>query len=492
MLKLANITKTFGGIKALKGVNLEVAKGEIHAILGENGAGKSTLMKVISGAYQFDDGQIFVNDQEIISNTPQKAKANGVAIIYQEFSLVPDLSVTENLFIHRFSTMRWIDWAALYQEAEQLIQELGFQIDVRQNVSELSVAEQQIVEIAKALSQRVELLILDEPSAVLGSEDVKLLFTMLKTLKKKGVSIIYISHHLEELLTLSDRITILKDGLTIKTVFTEDMTKDQLVTFMVGRELNNLYPSKDQAIVRDQKIDIKSLVTALSGKPISFSVHKGEILGIGGLVGSGRTEVLESLFGASGVRLNKIHLNDTIWSFKAPGESIAAGWAMLPEDRKQKGAILDLSIKDNISLGNLDKITNRWGFINHKQEQEIVQDLVKQLQIKVNDIHQPISALSGGNQQKVILGKWLNLSPQVLLIDEPTRGVDVGARAEIYQIIQSLADSGLYIIMVSSDMEELIGLSDRILVFKSGTLQGELLRADFSEDAILRLAIGAH
>ncbi len=491
MLKLSNITKSFGGIKALKGINLEVEKGEIHALLGENGAGKSTLMKVLSGAYKGDEGHIFFNGEEIINNTPQKSKGHGIAIIYQEFSLVPDLSVTENLFMHRFTSQHWINWPSLYQEANQLIQELGFTIDVKKKVSQLSIAEQQIVEIAKALSQHVQLLILDEPSAVLGPHDVRLLFRMLKALKKKGVSVIYISHHLEELLELSDRITIIKDGYSVNTVITQGTTKEQLVAYMIGRELKDLYPQKHQTVDITQKIEIESLVTVLNPLPISFSIYKGEILGIGGLVGSGRTEVLESLFGASGIRKNKIIANGTAWSFKTPKESILRGWGMLPEDRKHKGGILALSIKDNISLANLSKIANRWGFIDRQKEYRIVSELVEKLKVKLEDINRPISTLSGGNQQKVILGKWLNLSPQVLLIDEPTRGVDVGARAEIYQIIQDLADRGLYILMVSSDVEELMGLSDRVLVFKSGKLQGELIRPDFSEDAILRLAVGA-
>jgi ribose transport system ATP-binding protein len=491
MLQLKNIKKSFGGVQALKGVDLYVEHGEIHALLGENGAGKSTLMKVISGAHVADGGEIFFNQKKIEKNSPHIAQEQGISIIYQEFSLVPDLSVSENLFLNRFAHSSWINWDHIYEEAEALIKSLGFDINVKAAVRTLTVAQQQIVEIAKALSQNVKLLILDEPSAVLGPQEIKKLFDMLKVLKAKGVSIIYISHHLEELLDLTDRITILKDGKTIETVDTKAVDKDQLVTLMIGREVSQMYPSKTKAIKMESTIDIKSLHTKFSKVPLCFNVYKGEILGIGGLVGSGRTEVLESLFGAAHNQSNEIGYDDKIWNFKNPGQAIGQGWGMLPEDRKRSGGVLDLSIKQNISLANLGKIANRWGFINQEREHSLVAQLIEQLKIKVGDANNPLSSLSGGNQQKVILGKWLNLDLNVLLIDEPTRGVDVGARSEIYHIIQRLADDGVYVLMVSSDMEELMGLSDRIMVFKNGALQGEVSRPDFSEEAILRLAIGA-
>lgn len=492
MLELKNIKKSFGGVQALKGVDLYVESGEIHALLGENGAGKSTLMKVISGAHLSDDGEIFFNQHKIEKNSPHIAQQLGISIIYQEFSLVPDLSVSENIFLSRFTETSWIKWDQLHTEAETLIKSLGFEIDVRAAVRTLTVAQQQIVEIAKALSHQVKLLILDEPSAVLGPQEVKKLFVMLQGLKAKGVSIIYISHHLEELLELTDRITILKDGKTVSTVTTNAVDKDQLVALMVGREISQMYPTKTKAIDGDSKIEIKSLHTKFTKQPLGFSIHKGEIVGIGGLVGSGRTEVLESLFGAVANGNNEIHFDKRVWDFKNPKQAINQGWGMLPEDRKKNGGLLDLSIKQNISLANLGKIANAWGFINGKQEDKLIDQLIEKLHIKVGNVDQPLSSLSGGNQQKVILGKWLNLDLNVLLIDEPTRGVDVGARSEIYQIIQKLADEGVFILMVSSDMDELMGLSDRILVFKNGELQGEVARTQFSEETILRLAIGAN
>lgn len=491
MLQLINIKKSFGGVQALKGVDLQVEGGEIHALLGENGAGKSTLMKVISGAHRADSGEIFFNQNKIEKNSPHIAQEQGISIIYQEFSLVPDLSVSENLFLSRFAHSSWIQWKNIHEEAESLIRSLGFEINVRANVRTLTVAQQQIVEIAKALSQNVKLLILDEPSAVLGPQEVKKLFDMLNGLKAKGVSIIYISHHLEELLELTDRITVLKDGKTIDTVNTNAVDKDQLVAMMIGREVSQMYPDKTAAINTEQKIEIKSMHTKFSKTSLRFEIRKGEILGIGGLVGSGRTEVLESLFGSAQIHSNEIAYDEKIWSFKNPGQAIRQGWGMLPEDRKKSGGVLDLSIKQNISLANLAKIANSWGFIREEWENKLIAQLIEKLRIKVGNADHPLSSLSGGNQQKVILGKWLNLDLNVLLIDEPTRGVDVGARSEIYQIIQKLADDGVFILMVSSDMDELMGLSDRILVFKNGMLQGEVFRPDFSEEAILRMAMGA-
>lgn len=491
MLKLTHITKSFGGVKALKNVSLEVRSGEIHALLGENGAGKSTLMKIISGAYQADSGQVEINGEVLSGNNPHLAKLHGISIIYQEFSLVPSLSVAENIYLGQ-QQGSWIHWKSMEASAQALIQSIGFELDVRKKVEELTVAQQQVVEIAKALSQDVKLLILDEPSAVLGSQEVKKLFSLLNKLKEKGVSIIYISHHLAELLAITDRITVLKDGRTITTVETREMDKNQLVNYMVGRELSSMYPEKKTKSFDAAKLEANHIESIPGKGAVSFHLHRGEILGIGGLVGSGRTEVLERLFGKGSTRAAQVNLDGKKVSLKSPRSLVKQKWAMLPEDRKKHGGILGRSIKENISLANLAALANAWGFISVSKEKKAVQELIHKLQIKIGDMENPLSSLSGGNQQKVILAKWLHLQPEVLLIDEPTRGVDVGARAEIYQIIQNLADSGLYILMVSSDMDELMGLSDRILVMKNGQIQGELQRADFSEERILRMAIGAN
>lgn len=482
MLQLSHIYKAFGGVKALRDVSLDVKPGEIHALLGENGAGKSTLMKVITGAHRADEGTFFFGGDEVTRNNPQLAKARGIRIIYQEFSLVPALSVTENIFLGSPQTRGWLNMQSLHRKAQSIIHSLGFQLDVRQKVEALSVAQQQVVEIAKAMSEEVKLLILDEPSAVLGPEEVKQLFDLLRQLREQGVGIIYISHHLDELLELSDRITVLKDGQSVTTVHTAKVTKDHLVQLMVGREIEQLYPSKSQRLIRDEELILENLRGLKPEHPITLRMKKGEILGIGGLVGAGRTELLEATYGVTARRSGAGHAR----SRKRP-----MGWGMVPEDRKRYGGLLDQSIRDNISLSNLKSVANRWGFIDEKKEEERVQKLVEKLSIKFGHLQDPLSTLSGGNQQKVVLAKWLNVDLQVLLIDEPTRGVDVGARAEIYQIIQDLANQGIYILMVSSDMEELMGLSDRILVMRQGLVQGHLERSEFSEEKIVRLAIGA-
>lgn len=490
MLHLQDITKSFGGVKALKGVTLEVSRGEIHALLGENGAGKSTLMKIISGAHRADTGSIMFEGEEMIHNNPHLAKKMGISIIYQEFSLVPELTVSENIYLGRNGG--WIDWKKLDDDARSLIHSLGFDIDVSKRVCQLSVAQQQVVEIAKALSQQVKLLILDEPSAVLGTNEIKKLFTLLTKLKDQGVGIIYISHHLEEILELSDRVTVLKDGRTEQTVEANKMTKDQLVQLMIGREMSQLYPDKSKLIQADMVLQISNLTSTYSKTPLSFEIRKGEILGIGGLVGSGRTELLESLFGLLGPKAGKVNFEAGTILLQSPRKVVGQGLGMVPEDRKRFGGLLDLGIRENISIANLGKISNKWGFIDLNKESKVVSVLISKLRIKLGHMDDPLSSLSGGNQQKVILAKWLNLDLKILLIDEPTRGVDVGARYEIYQIIQELAYQGIYILMVSSDMEELIGLSDRILILKGGILQGIIDRTDFTEESILRMAIGAN
>ena len=491
MLKLTNVYKSFGGVKALQGVDLEVRSGEIHAILGENGAGKSTLMKVISGAITPDAGDMEFENKLIKANNPHLSRELGISIIYQEFSLIPDLTVAENIFFGN-QDYKWIKWAKLLNDATKLIHSLGFNIDVRKKTSELSIAQQQIVEIAKALSNSIKLLILDEPSAVLGSEEIKKLFRLLKQLREDGIGIIYISHHLEELITLTNRVTILKDGKTIDTVNTADVTKDILVSKMIGRELGQIYPAKNPNFQFSDPIEIKNLVSSYFSSPLNFEVFKGEIYGIGGLVGAGRSEVLQSLFGNFAIDTGEVKIKETSFKPKSIIGMISRGWGMVQEDRKNMGGVLERSIKENISLANLNKIANYYGFIDKKKEQLILEELVSKLRIKIGNVEDNLSYLSGGNQQKVILAKWFNRDLKVLLIDEPTRGVDVGARLEIYQLLQDLAYSGVYIIMVSSDMEELMGISDRIMMMKSGANAGVVERESFDEELLLRMAIGAN
>lgn len=492
MLDIKNISKSYGGVLSLRDVNLQVQRGEIHAILGENGAGKSTLMKIIAGAIERNGGTIILDGKPVQFHNTQAAKKAGIGIIYQEFSLVPALSVAENIFLHTLSNKAVINWKELYQSADSLIKNLGFDLNVKTPVSALSVSQQQVVEIAKALTEDLKLLILDEPSAVLGPAETHKLFATLRALKERGVAIIYISHHLDELFELCDRVTVLKDGVTVNTFDTGSTSKDQLVQAMLGRSLNAMFPKRNELLRnKDTKTYYLDNITVLGQSPLSLTVQAGEILGIGGLVGSGRTELLRAIFGADRNAAKKIRCDQQVLQIDTPGDAVAAGIGMVPEDRKSHGGLLNISIKENISITGYSKISGTGGFIKRQKELAIAESFRKRLNIKLASLQDPLSSLSGGNQQKVILAKWLNVDAGLLLIDEPTRGVDIGARSEIYQVIHELSEAGLAIIMVSSDWEELMGLSDRIVVMKAGRIQGIIPRPAFTEESLLRLAIGA-
>ncbi|WP_461534064.1 sugar ABC transporter ATP-binding protein [Sinomicrobium sp.] len=493
MIEVLGVKKSFGGVRALRGVNMEVKAGEIHALLGENGAGKSTLMKIISGAISRDEGVLKIDGDEVYFKNTQAAKEKGIGIIYQEFSLVPELSVAENIFLHQLKNHLFIPWKKLRDNSRKLIAELGFELDVRKKVKDLSIADQQIVEISKALSEEVRLLILDEPSAVLGPAEIHKLFRTLRALQKRGVAIIYISHHLEELFELSDKITVLKDGVSVATVSTGETTKDQLVELMLGRSLNTMFPDRthlQSAKHREVLFSISGIRVPGSNDPVSLKICSGEIVGVGGLVGSGRTELLRAIFGADPQSFKKVTKRDAILRVESPKAAVRSGIGMVPEDRKQHGGILECSIRENISVANYPKLNKGMGFIRREEENAIVAALKEKLNIKMVALDQALKDLSGGNQQKVILAKWLNTEVELLLIDEPTRGVDVGARAEIYQIIHDLAESGKAILMVSSDWEELLGLPDRVIVMRKGTICGEVLKKDLNEEILLRMAIG--
>ncbi len=488
-VELLNISKAFGGVKALKDVSLQVLPGEVHALLGENGAGKSTLMKVLSGAHQKDGGKIFIDGEEVHIRRTSDSKKLGIGIIYQEFSLVPDLSVSENIFLTQLNRDFWVHWKEMTQKASELIQRLGFTIDPLQKVSSLSIAEQQIVEIAKALSEKVKILILDEPSAVLGSKDIEKLFEIIRGLKEQGVSIIYISHHLSEIFTIADRVTVIKDGYTIESHYINETDKDSLIALMLGRTLGKMFSERDvkpgDEIVSAQNINYKNRV-----KDVSFSIRSGEVLGFAGLVGSGRTETAEALFAAVKKDHGTIKLNHKAIKPASPSDSTDLGMGMVNEDRKQKGVLLSLPVSQNITLTNLRSISNRFGFIIRRRENKIADDLIARLKIKASDRDMLVGNLSGGNQQKVAIAKWVNRGSRFLIVDEPTRGVDVGARVEIYSLINELAEKGVAILVISSETTELMGLCDRIMVMKNGSVQGTLLKNEFSEEKILRLAIG--
>lgn len=491
MVELRNISKSFNGIAALKNVTLKVIPGEIHALMGENGAGKSTLMKILSGAYQKDGGRIFINGAEAPIKNTRDSKQLGIGIIYQEFSLVPELSVAENVFLNQVAQQgMWLKWQRLKTEAAAIIKSIGFNIDPAKKVSSLSIAQQQIVEIAKALSESVKVLILDEPSAVLGPNEVEKLFDILRKLKKEGVAIIYISHHLDDIFTIADRVTVLKDGASSESLQVAGTDRETIIKMMLGRSLSTMFPERKAAIgqtlLRAAHIYLEDKV-----RNVSLYVKAGEVLGLAGLVGSGRTETLRAIFAADKKTGGVVYMHNDKATYSTPAGAVKQGIGMVPEDRKQHGVLLNLSIRQNISMGNLKRVTGKLGFIRPAEEDRISNELIKKLTIKAHNAHMPVGRLSGGNQQKVALAKWFNRGSDVIIIDEPTRGVDVGAKVEIYKLINELAEAGKGVIVISSETSELMGICDRIMVMRSGAMQGELDKAAFTEENILRLVIGA-
>lgn len=489
-VELLHIGKSFGGVPALKDVSLRAKRGEIHALLGENGAGKSTLMKVLSGAHQKDAGSIRIDGQPVTINNPDDSKRLGIGIIYQEFSLVPALSVADNIYLDHLNRGGfWVRSKALNRQAQALLTGLGFAIDPRALVANLSVAHQQVVEIAKALSATVNVLILDEPTAVLAPEETRRLFAVLHNLKQQGVTIIYISHRLEEIFQIADRITVIKDGASVKTVGTNAIDQDALIRLMIGRTVDTLF-EKRTAPLGDELLRVENLSNNHL-HAISFSLRAGEVLGITGLVGSGRTELLRAIFGADPSQAgSRVFVGGQRVSTNSPGDGVRAGMGFLSEDRKRNGVILPMSIRENTTLANLPRVSNRLGFIDQQAERSLSDSLIQKLSIRTADPDNPVATLSGGNQQKVAFAKWLTRRGKLMLIDEPTRGVDVGAKTEIYKIINQLTHEGYGILVVSSEMIEVMGLSDRILVMREGHLQGEVLKPDFSEENLLRLSIG--
>jgi len=490
-VELSNISKSFGGVTALKSVTLKVMPGEIHALIGENGAGKSTLMKILSGACTKDTGEIFMDGAEVHIRNTHDSKKLGIGIIYQEFSLVPELSVAENVFLNQLGeTGMWMKWGKMKKQAEEIIHSLGFSINPALRAGDLSTAGQQIVEIAKALSENVKVLILDEPSAVLGPQEIQKLFAILARLRKEGVAIIYITHHLGEIFQIADRVTVLKDGTSVESLRVDETDRDSIIKLMLGRTLEAMYPAHDP-VIGEEVLKADDIYLADKVKGVSFAVNSGEIVGIAGLVGSGRSETVRTIFAAERRNSGKILLHGKEMRLQSPRNAVEKGIGMVPEDRKQHGVILSLTVKQNISLTGMKGISGWFGFIHARKERDIAMELIGKLAIRTKDENQAVATLSGGNQQKVVLAKWLNRNCSVLIVDEPTRGVDVGAKVEIYRLLHELSDKGVAIIVVSSESSELIGICNRILVMRNGRIQGELAKKDFSEEGLLRLSIGA-
>ena len=492
VLQLQHIRKEYPGVVALKDVTLELKPGEILALIGENGAGKSTLIKCCSGAVIPTSGKIIVNGKEFTSMTPQLAAENGIAIIYQEFNNVQELSAAENLFLGRpIKKGIVIDKAAMEREAAKAFEQLHIKIDPKALMKNLTVGYQQMVEIAKAIQQNAKILIMDEPSAPLTSAEVESMFEVVERLRKEGVSIIYISHRLEEIYRLSDRIVVLRDGEYIKTLITKESHVQELIKLMVGRELTQTYPPRGDCIDENEVILELKDVTGNGDKNISLKVHKGEILGLGGLVGAGRTELAQMIFGAVKKQSGEIYFKGKEINPKSPREAIDIGIALVPEDRKRHGALLGVSIKNNINMPIYQR-NSTLSVINSKVERETAEKYEKSMAIKTPSLQQLVKNLSGGNQQKVILAKWLAADAELIIVDEPTRGIDVGAKYEIYKLMNELVEKeGKAIIMISSEMEELMGMSDRIVVLSEGNMTGSLEKSEFSQETIMAYASAA-
>ncbi len=492
VLQLQHIRKEYPGVVALKDVTLELKAGEILALIGENGAGKSTLIKCCSGAVIPTSGKIIVNGKEFSSMTPQLASENGIAIIYQEFNNVKELSAAENLFLGRpIRKGIVIDKRAMEEEAAKAFEQLHIKIDPKALMKDLTVGYQQMVEIAKAIQQNARILIMDEPSAPLTSAEVESMFEVVELLRKKGVSIIYISHRLEEIYRLSDRIVVIRDGEYVKTLITKKSQVEELIQLMVGRELTETYPPRGNCI--DEKEVVLELkgVTGNGDKNINLKLHKGEILGLGGLVGAGRTELAEMIFGSVPKKSGQMIYKGREINPKSPREAIDLGIALVPEDRKRHGAMLGISIKNNINMPIYER-NSRFSVIDEKLEQETAEKYQKNMAIKTPNLNQLIKNLSGGNQQKVILGRWMAANSELIIFDEPTRGIDIGAKYEIYKLMNDLVEKeGKSILMISSEMEELMGMSDRILVLAEGNMTGELKKEEFSQETIMTYASAA-
>ncbi|MDO5136752.1 MAG: sugar ABC transporter ATP-binding protein, partial [Eubacteriales bacterium] len=489
-LEMKEISKQFGGIKALDQVSIRLRQGEIHALIGENGAGKSTLIKILSGAYTKDGGSICIDGREVAITSPLDAKRLGVAVIYQEFMLAPDLTVAENVFIDRLAEKgRLINWKRLNQETAERLSELGFgSISPRARLGTLSVAHQQIVEICKCLTRNAKILILDEPTAVLTVTEIQKLFALIRKLKSEGVSILFVSHHMNEIFQLCDFYTVLKDGKYAGSGYVGEVTDQELIHMMIGRELIQMYPRRE-ANMGAVVLQVENLSVENKVDHVSFQVRSGEILGFAGLVGSGRTETMLAVFGAEKKSSGRVVLSGKEADFRQPADAVRAGLGYLSENRKSLGLLVDQSIRINVTLSSLRKVTKH-GFLRHAYEKSYVGGLLSKMSTKYGSTEHPVSSLSGGNQQKICFAKWMSADCRCVVFDEPTRGVDVGAKVEIYELMNHLAEQGVAVIMISSEMTEIIGMCDRAIIMHQGRITGEVGKEDLSEDRIIQYAMG--
>lgn len=493
ILSIKNLSKSFPGVRALDNVSFDVSKGEIHALIGENGAGKSTLIKILSGIYKASEGTFLFKGKEASFKSPLDAQLSGIGVVHQELKLVETLSVAENIFLGRpkenkiLKVFKTVNWKGIYQESKELMNKLNVKMDVSRAVSKLSVAQKQIVEICKTLSMNTDLIIMDEPSATLTERELNVLFDIMKTLRKKGVTIIYISHRMDEIFELADTVTVLRDGKHIKTMDISEVDRKKLISMMVGRDLENEYPKKP-AEISEVLMEVKNLTRKNVLHDISFSLKKGEILGIAGLVGSGRTEVARAIFGVDKKDNGEIVVKNKKVKISNVNDAISNGIGLIPEDRKLQGLVLGMSVKENISLAGIDKIISK-KIIRNRLEKKLAEKYISMLRIVTPDESREVKYLSGGNQQKVVLAKWLTVDSEILIFDEPTRGIDVGSKAEIYLLLNKLVQEGKGIIMISSELPEILGMCDRILVMHDGRITGEIFRDEACQEIIMEYAI---
>ena len=493
LLRAIEIHKSYAGVHALKHASFELRVGEVHALIGENGAGKSTLIKIITGAVLPDAGEIQLDGKTIAQNSPRLAKQLGIAAIYQQPALFPELSIAENIAIglEESSVFSRVDWRGRKRRASQLLARIGAKIDPDVEAGDLTMPQQQLVEIARALGAEAKILIMDEPTASLSDEDTQNLFAVIRQLRDEGVGIVYISHRLEELPLIADRVTVMRDGRTIDTRLMSEVNRQQLIQLMVGRELSAVFPKKSVQL-GEVVLELRGLGCSTSGiHDVNMSVRAGEIVGLAGVVGGGRTELARIIFGLTPADHGEIVLKGERINIRSAGQAIECGIAYVPEDRRRHGVILDLPISANITLASLDRF-RRLAAIDFRREREAAADYTRKLGIKTPAIHAAVATLSGGNQQKVALSRWLLTKPAVLILDEPTQGIDVGAKSEVHALMTELAAQGMAILMISSELPEILGMSDRVAVMCGGTIVSTLDRAEATQEKILALALGHH
>jgi ABC-type sugar transport system ATPase subunit len=491
VIQMKSIVKKFPGVVALSGINLAVWAGEVHALVGENGAGKSTLVKILSGAYRKDAGQIEMEGKEVIIHNPEDALRLGIGIIYQDLNLVGSLTVAENIFLGRFPLkpkIYRIDWKKIYQDASVALAELNIQIDPRRMLGELTVGARQMVAIVKALSLHPKVLVMDEPTAALSDSEIQVLFRVVRQLQTKKVGIVFISHHLEEVFELASQATVLRDGQYVGTVNVSEINRDQLIQMMVGRKVETLFP-KEPAEIGETVLEVQGLSMGRRLRDLNFFLRRGEIVGLTGLVGAGRTELAQVIFGDRFPSSGTIRFRGRVIKFSRPQHAVAAGISLIPEDRSEQGLHIGMTVRENITIANLKKFVH-WGRIDRNKEIAVTKESINALNIRTSGAEQKVANLSGGNQQKVALAKWMQGKPDLVIFDEPTRGIDVGAKAEIYRLMCGLAKQGTAILMISSELPEVMAMSDRILVMCEGCLQEEFTHDEATAEKIMHAATG--